>query len=188
MSWLCCLSRPPQPEPTPIHTTTEPNEPSPIDTYSYSYSSPDLPAYTPRPRSIHEKTLEAHMRDPPVSNTTTTSTNYYDEKNQYTNTMEADLWEYFHSYEGDAASAVFAAGEFAGVVNEVEVWVEFESWREGICTGEGGVAVSLSTYGSISVGNADSINGADADDADCPAQTRVSKGHVGEESSCETES
>lgn len=30
-----------------------------------------LPAYTPRPQSIHEKTLEAHLRDPPLSSTDT---------------------------------------------------------------------------------------------------------------------
>ncbi|KAL5360997.1 hypothetical protein BJX96DRAFT_151213 [Aspergillus floccosus] len=39
-----------------------------------------LPAYTPRPLSIEEKTLEAHMRDPPISSDTA---RYPDEKAHY---------------------------------------------------------------------------------------------------------
>src|ERR1700761_6754943 len=43
-----------------------------------------LPQYTPRPMSAHEKTLEAHMRDPSVSSseyfTNEKSRNLYDEE------------------------------------------------------------------------------------------------------------
>ncbi|KAJ5094356.1 hypothetical protein N7456_010217 [Penicillium angulare] len=41
--------------------------PPPADS-ERGYTSVDpLPQYTPRPISIHEKTLEAHLRDPPIS-------------------------------------------------------------------------------------------------------------------------
>ncbi|KAJ5959944.1 uncharacterized protein N7479_007094 [Penicillium vulpinum] len=42
--------------------------PPPSDSEDGGYSSVvPLPQYTPRPMSLHEKTLESHMRDPPVS-------------------------------------------------------------------------------------------------------------------------
>ncbi|KAB8255934.1 hypothetical protein BDV32DRAFT_129926 [Aspergillus pseudonomiae] len=43
-----------------------------------------LPRYTPRPVSIQEKTLEAHMRDPPVSSSenASNSTYFQDEKDR----------------------------------------------------------------------------------------------------------
>ncbi|KAJ5669137.1 hypothetical protein N7462_010207 [Penicillium macrosclerotiorum] len=40
-----------------------------------------LPQYTPRPVSIHEKTLEAHLRDPPMSSDANIIS-YHDEKNR----------------------------------------------------------------------------------------------------------
>lgn len=45
-----------------------------------------LPRYTPRPSSIHEKTLEAHLRDPPISSSSPTSNLYptaLEEKRQH---------------------------------------------------------------------------------------------------------
>ncbi|KAJ5467468.1 hypothetical protein N7475_005220 [Penicillium sp. IBT 31633x] len=42
--------------------------PPPSDSEDGGYSSVvPLPQYTARPMSLHEKTLEAHMRDPPIS-------------------------------------------------------------------------------------------------------------------------
>ncbi|KAJ5579677.1 uncharacterized protein N7459_005662 [Penicillium hispanicum] len=42
--------------------------PPPSDSEDGGYASVvPLPQYTPRPLSIHEKTLEAHLRDPPLS-------------------------------------------------------------------------------------------------------------------------
>lgn len=51
----------------------------PVEDDGYTPIIP-LPAYTPRPRSIQEKTLEAHMRDPPISSETET---HPDEKAHY---------------------------------------------------------------------------------------------------------
>lgn len=50
--------------------------------YNYNYNITPLPRYTPRPRSIHEKTLEAHLRDPPISNQSPYST-ALEEKRQH---------------------------------------------------------------------------------------------------------
>ncbi|KAF9893590.1 hypothetical protein FE257_010902 [Aspergillus nanangensis] len=50
-----------------------------IDDDGYSHVTP-LPAYTPRPQSINEKTLEAHMRDPPISST---DAQFRDEKSRF---------------------------------------------------------------------------------------------------------
>lgn len=56
-----------------------------------------LPRYTPRPMNIREKTLEAHMRDPPVSSSSSTSlagsesytyTRSSDEKHSYNHEKE----------------------------------------------------------------------------------------------------
>lgn len=64
---------------TPNSTTTHPSNPNPSSNHDINNLEPPqngynqvvpLPAYTPRPMSIREKTLEAHMRDPPVSNET----------------------------------------------------------------------------------------------------------------------
>ncbi|KAL2862279.1 uncharacterized protein BJX67DRAFT_385774 [Aspergillus lucknowensis] len=49
-------------------STNNPFDPS-HDQDGYNNIVP-LPAYTPRPMSIQEKTLEAHMRDPPISSET----------------------------------------------------------------------------------------------------------------------
>ncbi|KAL4891730.1 hypothetical protein BDV59DRAFT_181642 [Aspergillus ambiguus] len=58
------------------HNTNQNNPHDPVEADGYTPIIP-LPAYTPRPRSIQEKTLEAHMRDPPISSDTAT---YRDEK------------------------------------------------------------------------------------------------------------
>ncbi|KAL2820566.1 hypothetical protein BDW59DRAFT_150701 [Aspergillus cavernicola] len=80
----CCLpTRSPKPTPEtqqapnsstncnpPNHTiTTTLQPPQDHDQTGYNQTIP-LPAYTPRPMSIQEKTLEAHMRDPPISSET----------------------------------------------------------------------------------------------------------------------
>ncbi|CEL11694.1 hypothetical protein ASPCAL14793 [Aspergillus calidoustus] len=56
---------------TPPHlcSTNNNTHGPPQDQDGYNTVVP-LPAYTPRPMSIHEKTLEAHMRDPPISSET----------------------------------------------------------------------------------------------------------------------
>ncbi|KAJ5175021.1 uncharacterized protein N7482_000898 [Penicillium canariense] len=56
--------------------------PPPNDSDLGGYASVvPLPQYTPRPMSIHEKTLEAHLRDPPMSSDSTFSC--HDEKRPY---------------------------------------------------------------------------------------------------------
>lgn len=97
LSWLCCIpsstSPPPSASSQPRHhstitstSNTPTNDPDSTET---GYTSPaDLPAYTPRPVSIHEKTLELHMRDPPVPSTSAfppdqPQQSYPDEKAQY---------------------------------------------------------------------------------------------------------
>lgn len=54
--------------------------PSDSDIGGYASVVP-LPQYTPRPLSIHEKTLEAHLRDPPVSSDS--GPDYHDEKRRH---------------------------------------------------------------------------------------------------------
>ncbi|OQE30196.1 hypothetical protein PENFLA_c003G07057 [Penicillium flavigenum] len=55
--------------------------PPPSDSEDAGYSSVvPLPQYTPRPMSLHEKTLEAHMRDPSISSESQNSYPH-DEKN-----------------------------------------------------------------------------------------------------------
>lgn len=55
--------------------------PPPSDSEDGGYSSVvPLPQYTARPMSLHEKTLEAHMRDPPISSESQNSY-LHDEKN-----------------------------------------------------------------------------------------------------------
>ncbi|KAJ5439138.1 uncharacterized protein N7458_010136 [Penicillium daleae] len=54
--------------------------PSDSDIGGYASVVP-LPQYTPRPMSIHEKTLEAHLRDPPMSSDSDSI--YQDEKRRH---------------------------------------------------------------------------------------------------------
>lgn len=73
-----------------IHTTglgRGGHGPHPGDSEDGGYASVvPLPQYTPRPMSIHEKTLETNMRDPPISSNSNTyphdekSRNLYDEE------------------------------------------------------------------------------------------------------------
>ncbi|KAL3468855.1 hypothetical protein BJX99DRAFT_242589 [Aspergillus californicus] len=73
----CCLptrsieSTETQQVPNPSTNSTSPNITAcgPQDAQD-GYNQVPLPAYTPRPMSIQEKTLEAHMRDPPISSET----------------------------------------------------------------------------------------------------------------------
>ncbi|KAF7590471.1 hypothetical protein BBP40_002816 [Aspergillus hancockii] len=62
------------------------NSPPDIDDEDGYFPVVPLPRYTPRPMSIQEKTLEAHMRDPPISSVdyNNDSTTYPDEKDHYT--------------------------------------------------------------------------------------------------------
>ncbi|KAF3387419.1 hypothetical protein F1880_000681 [Penicillium rolfsii] len=55
--------------------------PSDSDTIGGYASVVPLPQYTPRPMSIHEKTLEAHLRDPPMSSDSNAI--YQDEKRRH---------------------------------------------------------------------------------------------------------
>jgi hypothetical protein len=55
--------------------------PSDSDTIGGYASVVPLPQYTPRPMSIHEKTLEAHLRDPPMSSDSNSI--YQDEKRRH---------------------------------------------------------------------------------------------------------
>ncbi|PLB45454.1 hypothetical protein P170DRAFT_244319 [Aspergillus steynii IBT 23096] len=90
-SWLCCI--PSSPSPPPLSASPQPRPHSTTTTASNApntetgYTSPTgLPAYTPRPVSIHEKTLELHMRDPPISSTSAPDQHqhsYPDEKAPY---------------------------------------------------------------------------------------------------------
>ncbi|KAH8423058.1 uncharacterized protein LDX57_000814 [Aspergillus melleus] len=84
-NWLCCI--PSSTSPPPLSASSQPrhhHHPTTTNSANHGslgeetgYTSPsDLPAYTPRPVSIHEKTLELHMRDPPISSTSTTSNHY----------------------------------------------------------------------------------------------------------------
>lgn len=53
---------------SPAASTGHGHGPPPADSEDGGYASVvPLPQYTPRPMSIHEKTLEAHLRDPPQS-------------------------------------------------------------------------------------------------------------------------
>lgn len=70
----------------PAHSTG--HGPPPADSEDGGYASVvPLPQYTPRPMSIHEKTLEAHLRDPPQSSESNTFAQ--DEKNP--NLYEEDV-------------------------------------------------------------------------------------------------
>ncbi|KAI9039038.1 uncharacterized protein KD926_010022 [Aspergillus affinis] len=98
-SWLCCI--PPSPSPPPLSASSQPHPHSTTTTTNATnhasgeeigYTSPpDLPAYTPRRDSIHEKTLEFHMRDPSISsasasfdqNQQSQHSDYPDEKAHY---------------------------------------------------------------------------------------------------------
>lgn len=59
-----------------------------------------LPRYTPRPTSIHEKTLEAHMRDPPISSSDYPTASEEKRQNEYSH-----LQEYPEVTSDDASSA-----------------------------------------------------------------------------------
>ena len=69
-----------------------------------------LPRYTPRPMSIREKTLEAHMRDPPLSSSSSSVRQSYtpDEKHPY----EFDHSHGGHSRDGVTADDVSSAFSF----------------------------------------------------------------------------
>ncbi|KAL2838252.1 hypothetical protein BJY01DRAFT_35546 [Aspergillus pseudoustus] len=73
--FTCCLptKAPKSPEtqqaPPPFCSTNSSNPHGPPQDQD-GYNTVVPPAYTPRPISIHEKTLEAHMRDPPISSET----------------------------------------------------------------------------------------------------------------------
>ncbi|KAB8076161.1 hypothetical protein BDV29DRAFT_93322 [Aspergillus leporis] len=69
---------------TTTNNTTN-NSPPDIDEEDGYNPVIPLPRYTPRPMSIQEKTLEAHMRDPPISPSDydNDSTSYPDEKDRY---------------------------------------------------------------------------------------------------------
>ncbi|KAB8269904.1 hypothetical protein BDV30DRAFT_176976 [Aspergillus minisclerotigenes] len=68
---------------TTTHNNASDSPPGIDDEDGYSPVVP-LPRYTPRPVSIQEKTLEAHMRDPPVSSSdyASNSTYFQDEKDR----------------------------------------------------------------------------------------------------------
>ncbi|KAL4878932.1 hypothetical protein BJY04DRAFT_194936 [Aspergillus karnatakaensis] len=122
----CCLptkslqsskETPAEPHPTPHHD-------SPAPTYEhqdgYTQVTP-LPAYTPRPMSIQEKTLEAHMRDPAISNETCHSHLSTDEKQRLaweeaTNPSEQTPHYYYpystHPRQEEATSDVSSAISF----------------------------------------------------------------------------
>ncbi|OOF96140.1 hypothetical protein ASPCADRAFT_207500, partial [Aspergillus carbonarius ITEM 5010] len=101
---LCSCCGPPKPAPKPtnhhhshpsqyppsisISTTTLTHQPT--DPYNYSYTSPPtLPAYTPHPHSTCEKTLAAHLRDPPISSDSYNTTTH-DEKSPFTNHQDQE--------------------------------------------------------------------------------------------------
>lgn len=63
--------------------------PPPSDSEDGGYSSVvPLPQYTARPMSLHEKTLEAHMRDPPISSE---SQNSYPHDEKTSNRYDEDV-------------------------------------------------------------------------------------------------
>ncbi|KAL4867123.1 hypothetical protein BDV12DRAFT_171782 [Aspergillus spectabilis] len=85
------------PHPTP-QTHDTPTYEQPQD--GYNQVTP-LPAYTPRPKSILEKTLEAHMRDPPISNETYHSHLSTDEKQRLAweeATNPSETPDYYYPY------------------------------------------------------------------------------------------
>ncbi|KAE8373666.1 hypothetical protein BDV26DRAFT_271544 [Aspergillus bertholletiae] len=65
------------------HSNADNGPPGIDDEDGYSPVAP-LPRYTPRPMSIQEKTLEAHLRDPPLSSAdyASNSTYFQDEKDR----------------------------------------------------------------------------------------------------------
>ncbi|KAI9924590.1 hypothetical protein ASPWEDRAFT_518709 [Aspergillus wentii DTO 134E9] len=100
---LCgCIARPsspPRPTPAPQMMTVSDHPRRSSNTRSWTegddwaitrptdhdagYSSVvPLPRYTPRPVSIQEKTLAAHMRDPSISSSSLSSSSYPDEKSR----------------------------------------------------------------------------------------------------------
>ncbi|KAL5337707.1 hypothetical protein BJX70DRAFT_368564 [Aspergillus crustosus] len=110
----CCLpTNPPKSSEKPTPDTVQVPRPHPTphaqDTITITYEQPEdgytqvtpLPAYTPRPMSIHEKTLEAHMRDPAISNETYRSHLSTDEKQQLAwdeATNPSDTPDYYYPY------------------------------------------------------------------------------------------
>ena len=67
------------------------------------------PSYTARPMSIREKTLEAHMRDPPLSSSSSVRQSYTaDEKHPY----ESDHAGHGHGRDGVTADDVSSAFSF----------------------------------------------------------------------------
>lgn len=75
-----------------------------------------LPRYTPRPMSIREKTLEAHMRDPPLSSSSSFSGRQSytptDEKHPYAFEPDFQTRGHGHSHERVTADDVSSAFSF----------------------------------------------------------------------------
>lgn len=113
MSFLCCISRSNATSQSPAPNNHQRGHPSPTTTTTTNGDDRDdgynpitpLPRYTARPLSIQEKTLEMHLRDPPIS-----SSSYPDKKHQH----EYDP-HHQHQHQGgevtpddDASSAAFS--------------------------------------------------------------------------------
>ena len=76
-----------------------------VNDEGYTPNAP-LPRYTPRPMSIREKTLEAHMRDPPLSSSSSSS---YSRRQSYTPTGdEKHPYEFDHSHSRHGRDGVTA--------------------------------------------------------------------------------
>ncbi|KAJ5550791.1 hypothetical protein N7535_001269 [Penicillium sp. DV-2018c] len=89
--------------PASYATGDQSHGPPPSDSDDGGYSSVvPLPQYTARPMSLHEKTLESHMRDPPISSE---HLNSYpqDEKNAY---RYENASHYDEEVTSDSSSAI----------------------------------------------------------------------------------
>ncbi|PYH98163.1 hypothetical protein BO71DRAFT_480526 [Aspergillus ellipticus CBS 707.79] len=107
---LCSCSKPSKAIPEPTNQNQRPYTgthppPFPISASSSSlspnaptYNTPPLPAYTPHPHHLNEKTLEAHLRDPPISS----SDHNLDEKLPHAHTES----ERAEDVTSDASSAI----------------------------------------------------------------------------------
>ncbi|KAL3467889.1 hypothetical protein BJX64DRAFT_247652 [Aspergillus heterothallicus] len=73
------------PAPPHVYSTNTSNSHGPSQAQDGYNTVVPLPAYTPRPMSIHEKTLEAHMRDPPISSETYHHTQLHNQNEQLSN-------------------------------------------------------------------------------------------------------
>ncbi|KAL4919530.1 hypothetical protein BDW62DRAFT_179108 [Aspergillus aurantiobrunneus] len=110
-------------QPSSTNSTTQ--SPNPISNHDISALEPPqngynqivpLPAYTPRPVSIHEKTLAAHMRDPPISNETCQSHLNTDKKQRLAWEEAANSPDYYpyssHPRPEEVSSDVSSAVSF----------------------------------------------------------------------------